>query len=1192
MQSRFLSVFFFLLLTRSLLYAQSGQPAVSVKADLAAKTLHFSPILPPCDYSKSSLSEYLTMENYSVEQGLAVSAVLCSCRDRYGNLWFGTEGGGVSRYDGKSFTRFTTAQGLSNNIVNSILEDKRTGYLWMGTRKGVACYDGRSFKIYSTEDGLFDNEVHALFQDKEGDIWVAGRGGVCRYEWRNNLEGGSSKLVFTKTVILPDLIADAICQDDSGRVWIGTNNGIWLSGKTILDFVIPGNGLAAGISVTAICKDTAGQMWFGTNQGLLVYDPAKTPGIQPRGFKSYSKKQGLVGNAVLCVICDHRGRIWAGTHDGVTEFDGNVFSSISTTEGLSNNMVNSIQEDLSGHLWFCTEGAGISRYDGKFVRSYHGLLSELVYGISEDRFGRLWFGTKGGGLSCYDGKKSYNYSTAQGLPSMNVWGVLEDKNTGHMWIGTDKGLADFDAASKTGKPFTVYSPQAGFIPEQVFCMLQDSKGNVWFGGIGGVSCYEPQVIKPGATARFNNYTMARGLANDVVNCLAEDKNGNIWMATNNGISRLNRRKGRNQQFMTLTTKNGLVSNTVLSILADTAGNLWFGTDNGISVMAPVDQDLLSVGHPPPNLFKTLTPEGGLPDGIIYDMIEDNDGKVWIGTNLGLVCFGKNKEEKKNSRPRSTFERSLGLAPFEVYNFLNGYPIRDANSNAMYCDSRGVIWVGTGDKLIGVDQRAFEEETSQPVVLIQSIRINEQKVCWYDLLPGAFPEKEKQGKVRVLNGEQEKNDSIVRTQQEIMYYNKRLTAALWDSLIRPFAHIRFGRIPPFYPLPDNLVLPYENNTIGFEFVAVAPNRPHQTSYQYKLEGLTKNWSPVSQQASANFGNIPEGYYTFCVKARNLNGIWTEPVKYSFRILPPWYRTWWFYGLETAFLASIIFLLLRLRVYSLRKERNILENKVGIRTAEVIAQKEIVERKQTEILASIEYAKRIQQAILPEELFLPEEVSDSFVLDMPRDVIGGDFYYRCESDNYMFYAIVDCTGHGVPGAMMSILAYDTLEYALKDKGITEPGLILNAVNAKIIEKLSSGTELGTKDGMDITLCRLHKKTGELCYAGARNDLYIFAEGELHRMRVDRISIGYFSDALYTQHSLLLQKGDVVYLFTDGYCDQQGGARGKKYLSGRFRTFLKDISGLPCEEQKRQIELEFLEWKGSHVQRDDILIVGFRY
>jgi serine phosphatase RsbU (regulator of sigma subunit) len=250
---------------------------------------------------------------------------------------------------------------------------------------------------------------------------------------------------------------------------------------------------------------------------------------------------------------------------------------------------------------------------------------------------------------------------------------------------------------------------------------------------------------------------------------------------------------------------------------------------------------------------------------------------------------------------------------------------------------------------------------------------------------------------------------------------------------------------------------------------------------------------------------------------------------------------------------------------------------------------LELKNEQIRESIQYAQRIQDTILPGSMFNTDEVKDHFVLFLPKDVVSGDFYWRYRSGDYLFFAVVDCTGHGVPGAMMSLLAFDMFEYAMNDLGLREPASILRAVNSLIIEKLHKSNPDGAKDGMDLSLCRLDLKTRMLCYAGARNDLLLISTGEVKVLSVDKQSIGYNLTANYTQQEIQLHRDEVLYLTSDGYSDQKGGPEGKKFMQGRLKKLLLEVADLPCDAQKERLRDEMAKWQGSYQQRDDILLTG---
>lgn len=294
------------------------------------------------------------------------------------------------------------------------------------------------------------------------------------------------------------------------------------------------------------------------------------------------------------------------------------------------------------------------------------------------------------------------------------------------------------------------------------------------------------------------------------------------------------------------------------------------------------------------------------------------------------------------------------------------------------------------------------------------------------------------------------------------------------------------------------------------------------------------------------------------------------------------------------------LLKMRDDLYENER-FLEQKVEERTAEVVRQKEEIESQRVklehlynEVTDSIKYAKRIQEAILPPDALVKKELPNPFVLYKPKDIVSGDFYWMEKVDNKVFFAAVDCTGHGVPGAFMSIVGHNLLNQIVKEE--SDPGKILNKLSRGLKYTLHQGVEEGSsKDGMDIALCSYDAKTKVLEYAGAYNPLYLVRGGELIETKADKFPIGGAlenSDSqTYTSHTFQLQKDDTIYIFSDGYVDQFGGEKGKKFMVKQFRQLILSIQDKSMEEQKHYLNYIFEQWRGNHEQVDDILIMGMR-
>ena len=287
--------------------------------------------------------------------------------------------------------------------------------------------------------------------------------------------------------------------------------------------------------------------------------------------------------------------------------------------------------------------------------------------------------------------------------------------------------------------------------------------------------------------------------------------------------------------------------------------------------------------------------------------------------------------------------------------------------------------------------------------------------------------------------------------------------------------------------------------------------------------------------------------------------------------------------------------------LAETERILEKKVKERTEEVVRQKDEIDQQKSkleelynDVTDSIRYAKRLQDSILPPENIMKKWFPLSFVLFKPKDIVSGDFYWMHKIGNKHLFAAVDCTGHGVPGAFMSLVGANGLNGAIKEHKLNDPGMILDDLNAYSHESLNKeGDENAVRDGMDIALCAIDYKNMQLDYAGAYNPLYIIRNGEILITKGDKFAIGSFEPGAkhFNTQSISLEKGDVIYVFSDGYADQFGGLKGKKFMYRQFRETLLSIKDLPMDEQRALLDQKIEAWKGSFEQVDDILIIGVR-
>jgi serine phosphatase RsbU (regulator of sigma subunit)/HAMP domain-containing protein len=287
--------------------------------------------------------------------------------------------------------------------------------------------------------------------------------------------------------------------------------------------------------------------------------------------------------------------------------------------------------------------------------------------------------------------------------------------------------------------------------------------------------------------------------------------------------------------------------------------------------------------------------------------------------------------------------------------------------------------------------------------------------------------------------------------------------------------------------------------------------------------------------------------------------------------------------------------------LAENERILEQKVLERTEEVVRQRDEIERQRMkleelykDVTDSIRYAKRLQDSILPPERFIRQILPESFVLFKPKDIVSGDFYWFEKSGDRILFAAVDCTGHGVPGAFMSLVGANALNQSVREHGITKPSLILDDLNRLLSEALNKGQENNSvRDGMDLALCAIDPQAKTIEFSGANNPMYLIRNGELLQTKPDKFSIGGIEQGnrKFTNHSLQLQEGDVIYVFSDGYADQFGGSKGKKFMYKQFKDVLMNIAKLPMAKQRDELDRVIESWKGHYEQIDDILVIGVK-
>ena len=845
------------------------------------------------------------------------------------------------------------------------------------------------------------------------------------------------------------------------------------------------------------------------------------------------------------VLLDHKRNLWVGTEDrGLLriQLDSKKTRRFTNKEGLGNGTIKCLIEDYSGNIFIGTYGSGVSKfirsleengYEGPLfqsISSIQGLSNDKVFSMLQDREKNIWIGTALN-LNQYFDEQFELFGQNEGLNNSLIWSIIASKS-GNIWLGTEGGLIE---AQRTGNPGQFdfknrTSSKKGKITNTT-ALFEDKKGNIWFTNYGnGASRYNP------TTKQIDNFTVSEGLCSNEVNAIASDANDNIWFATNNGASVYD---AATEKFNTvLPTQVG--GTKIFTLFKDSKGVLWLGCLNG--KLTAYDG----------KTFRKFGPQEGYDNLLTVSIAEDKQHNLWFGS----------------------FEK--GLFKYDGKTFKN-YSTKDGASSDQVLmlieDQHGNLWIGNNQ---GIDKFNIKSETFKHY-----------------------------GRQDGFLGVEINPNAVTQDQEGNIWFGSIIGMVKYNSsdeksnLVEPVLTLGPPRL--FYKeiaIPEDHQFSYRQNHFTFDFSGASLTNPKRVKYKYMLEGYDHDWSPAQKQNFATYSNLPSGSYTFKVKASNNDDVWNkEPITFTFTITPPFWKTTWFWTLIGLALGSGVLAFVRYRELKLKKANRILEEKVLERTEELRKEKEVVERQNQNIKDSIDYAQRIQEAVFVPQATIAKLLPDFFILFKPKDIVSGDFYWVNQYKGKIIFALGDCTGHGVPGAFMSIIGYNLLNNAVLTKGIHVPSLILDELSREISNTLSANDEgQKVKDGMDIAICAYDPSTGELQFAGAHNSMYHVRKGLLNEIKSDKQPVGktamHDSSFKFTNHSLLIEKGDAVFLFTDGYADSIGGPKRTKFYYPPFRKVIAEGTALSSKEQKEQLETILKDWLGEREQVDDIAILGVRF
>ena len=1062
-------------------------------------------------------------------------------------------------HNSQNFSTFGKLQGLKHGTIRSLLEDS-FGNIWIGTDGGVSKYDGKTFTHYTENEGLSNNYVITMIQDKKGSIWFGTNGGVTIFD------GEKFKILNEKNGLSNNFV-NSLAEDNKGNIWIGTRLGLnKFDGKKNTIYTDQ-NGLNNNL-IFKIIIDRVGNIWLATDNGLTMYDYKK--------FYTYTKKQGLFANDVTSIIQDKVGNIWLGNSMGfLTKYDGKYFYHYALQNRMKSNVIMSLLEDSNKNIWIATDFDGVIQFDGINFTQFsenEGLADNMVRSQLEDRNGNLWFGTYKG-VSKYEGKNFIHYTEREGLKDNIFLGITKDTQS-NLWFAFKKGITKYN-----GKTFAHYIPNKSNSIGIFRSIINDKMDNLWLGT-------DTKGLLKFNSSECKRFTTKDGLASNTINAIIEDRLGEFWLATDSGVVNFNGKK-----FTTYTEKQGLVNNYIRSLFQDKYGNLWFGASIG------------GVSKFDGKKFINYNKANGFIGETVLTINDDKDGNVWFGTYDGVCKYdGKNFihyneknglvnnavlciiRDKANDLILGTrfgisiidsmfLNSKAGIKEpliFKNYTYQDGFTgIGIMGGKTILEAEDGVIWIGANDRITIFYKNGYHKDTIAPNIQLLSINISNETIPWSSL--------------KQLDNSKSKDTTF------FLENGNRIHDFYFDSLSR------------WYGLPQNLQLAYNNNFITFNFIGISTNHPGNIKYQYKLDGFDESWSTITSKNEISYSNLPNGKYIFQVKAINGEGYCSKEFTYSFSISPPFWKTWWFRFTVISIVVGLIIYYVKKREYNLLKRQFVLEKTVEDRTAEVLQEKKIVEQqkdlieaKHKEINDSINYAERIQRSFLASKDLIDENLKDYFILFEPKAIVSGDFYWAFKNQNTPFLLLTaDSTGHGVPGAFMSIANISCLNEAV-NKGFTQPSNLLNETRRLIVKYLKNdGSQDGGKDGMDASIISFDFENNKIKYAGANNPIWIVRENRIIELQTDKMPVGKHDkdNVQFSEKEFDIQANDMIYTLTDGLPDQFGGPKGKKFMYKQLKELLISISPLQLDEQKKRIAETYNTWKGDLEQVDDITLIGIR-
>ncbi len=1155
-------------------------------------------------------------------------------------IWLGTYNGGLACYERKTskITNFTTVENrgdaLPSNMIRGIVEDAAGG-IWIASSLGLCLFlENGKFETYTSApeniETLSSPNIKAIDYDEDGYIWVATSNGLNRFDVKTKKNKRISVTDKSDGIVANSL--QAVFSDSKDRIWIGTrDNGLYIYVKKLDNFVHypPGNTpeTVSDARIQTITEDIFGNFWIGTYEhGLNLYnsETGKFSEI------SYSKDNpnSLSNNTIETIIEDNAANLWVGTRGGginILDLKPAKFSNIDLqTLKLNSNSVQSIEKETETVLWLGTK-SGLVRYDTQNGKQTVYSADKKVGSLGDDRIrallfddGRLWVGTYERGLYVVNtqgsenkkfinigaGNKSENNLVSQGI------NTLARTDDGSIWVGHIDGLSKINYQSETNYTVQTYSnskDEAKVLSDDyVTDIFQDSKGLIWILTSGGLNLYRP------ATNDFEQiYNRKEGSqkAEETDNSFTqmfETHDGRLWIGTAGaGLLLFN----PDAKTFTRPIKTSKAMSNIMSISADKSGNLWLSTSDGISKL---------------DINTLATASYGIDDGLKETGFNRNsalrmrNGTLLFGHISGYTVIRPENIKLNEHKPK------VVLTDFKIFNksifqnknsFASELPENILNINLTY-----------NDYVVAFDFAALDltkPDANKFAYMLEGykdewIEFGTQHQFMFTNLPA--------GKY-ILRVKATNNDNLWCDTEDMAAIQLYVKPPFWktwwflltvivvvSSLVFWFFKNRTKKLRLRNQILEQKVeertRALKDTNIELEKLSIVARETDNSvtildkygNFEWFNEGFSKifGYNTLKDFTDDRGLNILVGKFDDEVRQTVRTVIETkQTIVRSNKVSGRDKKVIWLQTTWTPILDDNGEIYKLIAVDTDISELKNVEELVMAKNDELEQQNEAIKRYSENVRSSIEYAKTIQNSILPYKKWF-KAYSEPLVYYCPKDIVSGDFYWTIETDKYYFTAVVDCTGHGVPGAFMSLIGSRLLKEIVKDMHITKPNDILIRLNTSVIQALNQD-ESNNRDGMDVSVLRVSKALNEngsrsVIFAGAKQDIFVYINElkKLFRIRGTRKGIGGKSGTnpaiMFKNERFSVQKDDVIYLMTDGYKDQNN-LRRERFGTERMMTLLNELAPLKAAEQEVLLKSVLEKFREGEPARDDITILGLK-